>query len=343
MSKSKIGGIIKRFAPSLYERATKRLGKILSHFADSRPFLTDSLGGDFKSYINQTLSESRFQVFKKGFDAESLVVLDTLVSRFHGIPNQKLAFKTPPYVITNLLPIERNESSFEMGKRLGELSRKFKGIEWEESVGYFNHGLFFVPPQVKSSLINAIGLDIGSFVGDSALMLEEVGFNEIISFDISQKSTVKYVENVKKFARNPEIFKHELKALSDENAEAIRLTDDGSAGMSVVRKNSGEVSYEVQITTVDSYCENMKIKPGFIKADMEGFAFKMIQGARKTIEENKPVLCLAVYHNPEEFFEIKLLLQELVPSYKFLLRKLTPKTARNHCHSEVFLIVYHED
>ena len=343
MINSKIGEILKRVAPSLYERITKRLGKFLSHFADPRPFLTDTLGGDFKLYLNERLGDNKFQSFKMGFDTESLMVIDVLVNRFRVIPNQQFAYNSPPFEITNFLPIEQKESSFEMAKRLSNLNRKYKGIEWEESVGYFNHGLFFLPFKVKISLKNTIAMDIGSFVGDSALMLEEIGFKEVISFDISKKSTQKYMDNVRKFALNPGIFKHELKALSDLNAgNFIRLTDDGSAGMSVERKNSGEISYDVEITTVDSYCENTNLKPSFIKADMEGFAFKMIQGATKTIVENRPILCLAVYHNPEEFFEIKLLLQMLVPSYKFLLRKLTPKTARNHCHSEVFLIAYHE-
>lgn len=342
MSKSKIGWIIKRVAPRLYESITKRLGKILSYFADSRPFLTDSLGGDFKMYVNERLNDDIFEDFKKGFDSESLTVVDALVSRFKNIPNQKVAHNQPSFSIKELLPIERNEYSFEMKARLAELKKVYNGIEWEESVGYFNHGLFFVPTNIKSALSDSTALDIGAYVGDSALMLEKVGFKEIISFDISRKSTSKYLENIKRFAQNSKIFKHELIGLSDENAPAIRLTDDGSAGMSVERKNSGELSYEVQITTVDTYCENLQIKPSFIKADMEGFAFRMIKGARKTIIENKPVLCLAVYHNPEEFFEIKLLLQKWVPSYKFILRKLTPKTLRNHCHSEVFLIGYHD-
>lgn len=343
MSRSNLGIWFKRVAPETYENVTKRIGKVKMNYADKRPYLTDSLGGNFKEFIKHDLDIDKFDLFKKGFDIESINTIEILMERFRKLPNQTEAFNKESIKMVNLIELERNGGSKEIRKRLNFLKQTYSDIEWEESVGYFNHGLFFLPEKVRDKLKNSIVLDIGSYIGDSALMLEEFGFSRIISFDISQKSTLKYKKCISKFGRNPSIFLHELLALSDTVGDVIKLSDNGSAGMSVLRSNSGEREYEVLSSTVDEYCKSKQVIPQCIKADMEGFAYKMVKGAKETIITHKPVLCLAIYHNPEEFFEIKLVLQEWVPSYKFILRKMTPKIERNHCHSEVFLIAYHDE
>lgn len=341
MGKSILGSCFKRVAPETYEHITKQIGKFKVKFGDKRPYLTDSLGGDFKVYIKDDLDFSKLEKFKVGFDGESVATLYLLMERFEILTNQSNAFKVNPALLNNLMALEQGSGGEKIRKRLSFLKRTYGEIEWEESVGYFNHGLVFLPEGVVNKLKDTIVFDIGSYIGDSALMFEEIGFGKIISFDISRKSTEKYKKNISNYARNSSIFQHELLALSDTVGDVIKLSDNGSAGMSVLRSNSGEQEYEVLSSTVDEYCKSKQVIPNCIKADMEGFAYKMVKGAKEIIITHKPVLCLAIYHNPEEFFEIKLLLQELVPTYTFILRKLTPKIERNHCHSEVFLIAYH--
>ena len=47
----------------------------------------------------------------------------------------------------------------------------------------------------------------------------------------------------------------------------------------------------------------------------------MIQGALETIKSQKPVLVIAIYHQPEEFYELKPFLEQLNLGYKFRMRR----------------------
>ena len=44
-----------------------------------------------------------------------------------------------------------------------------------------------------------------------------------------------------------------------------------------------------------------------------------IKGAKNTIQKHRPVLCLAIYHSPQEFFEAKPLLEEFVENANYKL------------------------
>ena len=59
-----------------------------------------------------------------------------------------------------------------------------------------------------------------------------------------------------------------------------------------------------------------------IKLDVEGAELETIEGALETIRACRPVLLISVYHTPQDFFEIKPLLESLGLGYRFLVRKL---------------------
>ena len=59
-----------------------------------------------------------------------------------------------------------------------------------------------------------------------------------------------------------------------------------------------------------------------IKLDVEGFGLKALKGAEKTIQTFKPVLLVSIYHNGEEFFDIKCYIEDLKLDYTIIIRKL---------------------
>jgi FkbM family methyltransferase len=61
-------------------------------------------------------------------------------------------------------------------------------------------------------------------------------------------------------------------------------------------------------------------KVTYIKMDIEGAETKGLLGAKRIIQEHKPRLAICVYHNPEDYFNIPLLIKQFVPEYKFYLR-----------------------
>ena len=62
-----------------------------------------------------------------------------------------------------------------------------------------------------------------------------------------------------------------------------------------------------------------KKPPTFLKIDTEGYDQAVLRGASKIINEYRPVVACAVYHNLCDFWEIPLMLKNL-PDYKFYLR-----------------------
>lgn len=61
----------------------------------------------------------------------------------------------------------------------------------------------------------------------------------------------------------------------------------------------------------------------FIKLDIEGFELNALIGARKTIQRDKPLCAICVYHNRGDMLSIMKYLSEIVPEYHFALRHYT--------------------
>lgn len=74
---------------------------------------------------------------------------------------------------------------------------------------------------------------------------------------------------------------------------------------------------DVEIITLDEFMKGRNDVIGFIKVDIEGHGFKMIQGGIQTIKKFRPVLALSIYHNYEEFFLLKPYLEANLPNYVF--------------------------
>lgn len=60
----------------------------------------------------------------------------------------------------------------------------------------------------------------------------------------------------------------------------------------------------------------------FIKYDVEGAEYKAITGSRRLIEESSPDLLVSMYHRSEDLYELPLLIKNLNPKYKLILRRL---------------------
>lgn len=78
--------------------------------------------------------------------------------------------------------------------------------------------------------------------------------------------------------------------------------------------------------TIDEYVEKNNLDVGFIKVDVEGAEQKLIKGALNTIKTQKPIMFLSIYHNVNDFFEIKPLIESLNLGYTFKVSKERPET-----------------
>ncbi|MCU0395744.1 MAG: FkbM family methyltransferase [Chitinophagaceae bacterium] len=83
---------------------------------------------------------------------------------------------------------------------------------------------------------------------------------------------------------------------------------------------AGQISHEggtqVPITTIDMLIPERQ-EVTFLKADIEGFEFEMLQGAKNTIIRNRPKMAITTYHNENNAQAIIDLILGYVPSYKY--------------------------
>ncbi len=90
------------------------------------------------------------------------------------------------------------------------------------------------------------------------------------------------------------------------------LEEDGPSSH-IVEHGSGP---SVEIVTVDALCARMDLAPTFIKADLEGFEPRMIEGARETLRRHKPRIAVTTYDRADIAAEITSLLRCFNPSYR---------------------------
>lgn len=58
----------------------------------------------------------------------------------------------------------------------------------------------------------------------------------------------------------------------------------------------------------------------FIKMDVEGAERNALLGAKETVRKNRPKLYVCAYHRNEDMFALPLLIEEILPGYKFYFR-----------------------
>jgi FkbM family methyltransferase len=308
-------------------------------------YITDSLGGSFKSYFINTNMVEKISELRNNLDKESIETIDVIVQRILHYPDERYKQKTSKRkeIIGGLLPCEMDQIRINISRKLKSDKQKLKYISKhiEESVFYYYHGLSLLPEQIKDYIKNQDFIDAGAFIGDSAIALKEYQYKKIYSVEISQKSIIKYRANLARNNINVNKFDIINIGIASTNDKApIKLADTGSSGLSLLRKAGKYDEIMVDQKSIDYIVDQYNISPRFIKVDIEGNALEFVKGAKETLTKFRPVLSVAIYHNPYEFFEVKPLLENLLPDYVFLIRKLSSGIKNNLCHSEVALMGY---
>ena len=190
---------------------------------------------------------------------------------------------------------------------------------FEASVFYYRHGLDEVQTleRVKGKAI----LDVGGYVGDSVLVLSELEPRVIYSFEADPE--------------NYELMQKTIALNRIENAVPVMCALGDHEGTSTFHRGgscSGTVyregirytdEFEVPLTTLDSFVKEHPMEIGLIKVDIEGAEPFFLEGAKKTICEQRPILLLSIYHNAHDFFELKPLLESWNLGYRFHIHKPT--------------------
>ncbi|MEI0496263.1 FkbM family methyltransferase [Brachyspira intermedia] len=158
-------------------------------------------------------------------------------------------------------------------------------------------------------------IDAGAWIGDTALVLSEYTNDKVYAFEPVIQN-INIMQEVVKINKKNNIVPVCL-ALGDKN-KTIKIAD--SKSNSYLSFN-GDNKINVDMVTLDKFVEDNNITVGLIKTDLEGFEQPFLRGAINTIKKQRPTLIISIYHNFEDFFEIKPMIESWNLGYKFSIKK----------------------
>lgn len=190
---------------------------------------------------------------------------------------------------------------------------------FEPVVFYHKYGIFELPNKVKESIIGKDIIDVGAFIGDTALILNELNPKKIYAFE-PVKENIQFLEKTIK-----------LNSLKNVTIIGKALGSNESASYIVPSGSASFINdlgfYKVNIIRLDDFVEKNSLQVGLVKMDVEGFELEVIKGGIKTIQKQTPTLIISLYHTGKDFFEIPKILKTLVPEYKFRFLNLNRASA----------------
>lgn len=157
-------------------------------------------------------------------------------------------------------------------------------------------------------------IDCGAFIGDTV------------------KGFIKWNgENYKKvfaFEPDPENFIKLENLIKENNYKNIEIFNCGvwnektqlhfnANGVGSCLTESGDIT--VNVDSIDNIVGDNRVN--FIKMDIEGAELSALQGAIKTLERDKPILAICVYHKADDLFVLPQFIKNIYKDCRFYLRK----------------------
>ena len=186
---------------------------------------------------------------------------------------------------------------------------------FESSVFFYEHGLDTLRDLSKIREKDII--DVGGFIGDSALVFQRYTDKSIHCFEASPTNYQKLLKTIE-LNQATRIIPVNNGLGAREEKLMINLCSSGS---SLIFSHYSFGSEEAHIITLDSYVQQHGVEVGFIKVDIEGFEMEFIKGAKHTICTQKPTMLIIIYHQASDFFDIKPLIESWNLGYEFHLHK----------------------
>lgn len=109
-------------------------------------------------------------------------------------------------------------------------------------------------------------------------------------------------------------------ALGEENGTISISVNDSSSTQFENDACQYAEKVEVKVVPLDEFVQEHNLHVGLIKADVEGAEQSLLKGAMQTIKHQRPTLLISIYHNADDFFHIKPMLEQLDLGYRFKIR-----------------------
>ena len=180
----------------------------------------------------------------------------------------------------------------------------------------------YIPPDLPRWAEPMRFIDCGAYDGDTIEAILHNGY-KIKSVAAFEPDPENYMKLATRFADLDAVL---LPCGVSSGAGLVRFK--GGLGTSSRIGEAGETT--IQCVGIDQALPSFA--PTLIKMDIEGAELAALRGAERTLRRHRPGLAIAIYHKPEDLWEIPLWLAERNLGYRMYVR--------GHCHVGYDLILY---
>lgn len=279
--------------------------------------VVSTLGGSFKEYLLKNNMKEKIELLKAGLDKSSIKVVDNVLTKILHLPDSeygKVYFAKNRDMEEKFGTEEGKKLRLFFFKNLEMYKNKYKLVrpKYNMEVFFYDHGLFFANQKIREYIKNKDFIDAGAYFGDSALVFMKYSPKKVYSFEMSAKNSIDYLKTMQ--LNNIPEDKYELVQCAVlDSRKTIHIDDSGRIGTNLFQQGN----QKVECIDIDSFAKEKNLKIGFIKADVEGSDLEALLGMKETIQRDRPVISISNYHNPEQFFEMKPLLDEMTKDLNY--------------------------
>lgn len=170
-----------------------------------------------------------------------------------------------------------------------------------------------------------IFMDCGAFVGDTIekyIWSRDGVFNKIIAFEPDNKNIEGMKYRLDRLKKEWNISENKIEvypyAVSDrKNVAYIKRCEVNNGLGTITCADKNDLCEEVKSIRVDDFIREGNV---FLKADIEGYEYRLIIGAENSIKKYQPKMAICIYHNAVDFFSIPLLIKKINPKYRLFIR-----------------------
>lgn len=289
--------------------------------------------GSFFDFISKENIQEDYVNLIKNLDEESIKVVSRIISRIRQLKqtgSRKFILSEQEVIQKKALMseffsliIKLNDDAWAYQKYLLPINH------FEASVFYYKHFL----NEFNHLDSNKCVIDVGGFIGDSAIVLSEYFNDKIYSFEPLNENYELLLKTIELNKQMKNIVPVNM-GLGESEGKLDIYSRDSASGL-LKRFDAIDEKETINITTLDKYVDDNNLQVGLIKVDIEGAEQFFLKGARKTICEQKPALIISLYHQAEDFFYIKPMIESWGDlGYKFKIRQ----PILNDIHVETILI-----
>lgn len=219
------------------------------------------------------------------------------------------------FYINDIIMIAINNPFYRKQVRNNLLKQGFQEKQIIDVCDYFGRQYFdkSIPFLKRGIVKDKIFIDAGCYDLGTALEFKDWNMGGVVlSFEPDYDCYKKCIE-LCQFLREKEIHVYQKGVWCKTENLKFEVKKDGTTKVTNLKNG-----VELNVVTIDEMLGGRVC--GFIKMDIEGSEYEALNGAKKTIIKDHPILAISIYHKPEDIIKIPEYILELSGTYRFYIR-----------------------